>query len=755
MSTVVVTEQVNKIIKVTTGAPGAPGAIASDAPNDGLPYVRRNGSWDDFAAEVAAEASTVPAADKLVKADANGLISPQFIDPNKIPSLVLDFATGNGKDEKPCATRYQSNGIQKLDGFDNIVTFTRASTGTHYNSTGRLVTAALNEPRFDYDPDALEQKGLLIEESRTNHLVPSNMETHSDLGYTRSHVAGPDGSFQTALRLTEDTGTSQRRLRDTTENPISHSIGETITMSCYVRPSGDRTNIALLLTAGGASTTIVDYNLDTVAVGASNSTVGTISNERIEVLQDGWYRLSFALTLTVSSSEIGGWLFFSNVTNDGNATYIGDGSSYVDAYGMQVETGSFPTSYIPSTETFTSRASTGTYYDASGILQSAAIDVERLTYNPSDLTAPAVQLFEEARTNLALHSEDATNAAWVKSALSVTGNTNTAPDGTLTADKVTIDSAASTAHIRQSFSFSASTIYTLSCFVKPVSGINYICLLGAASSEWDGGQPLGYWNVSTAAFESTSVDTLGTSVLALPNGWYRLSITGKTSAGSTAPTWRIYPSDQASTIWAGSPAGTENFLVWGMQIEEGAYLASYIPTTATAVTRSADVYTSVASTRVQDNASVNTLTPWLDNERGTIVATASNNSDASDSTLYCLDDGSTGQQNQIDVRYVAGGIQFRSRVRSLAVTQTDLNPGTITLGDEVTLGFSYGEGSALSNINGLTAAVDSPVTPIPQGLSRLRLGQRGTGNVSFSGWFKELKYYPYVTTTTELEAITS
>jgi len=53
---------------------------------------------------------------------------------------------------------------------DSGVTFTRGTTATFVGSDGLIQTAAINAPRFDYDPVTLAAKGLLIEEQRTNLL---------------------------------------------------------------------------------------------------------------------------------------------------------------------------------------------------------------------------------------------------------------------------------------------------------------------------------------------------------------------------------------------------------------------------------------------------------------------------------------------------------------------------------------------------------------------------------------------------------
>lgn len=56
-------------------------------------------------------------------------------------------------------------------------TFTRASTATFIGSDGLIQSAAINAARFDHDPITLACKGLLIEESRTNLVFPSDTLT--------------------------------------------------------------------------------------------------------------------------------------------------------------------------------------------------------------------------------------------------------------------------------------------------------------------------------------------------------------------------------------------------------------------------------------------------------------------------------------------------------------------------------------------------------------------------------------------------
>jgi hypothetical protein len=56
---------------------------------------------------------------------------------------------------------------------DARITFTRASTATYFDQNGVLQTAAVNAPRWDYNPTTHVLNGLLIEDTRTNLLLNS------------------------------------------------------------------------------------------------------------------------------------------------------------------------------------------------------------------------------------------------------------------------------------------------------------------------------------------------------------------------------------------------------------------------------------------------------------------------------------------------------------------------------------------------------------------------------------------------------
>lgn len=79
---------------------------------------------------------------------------------NKItgPSLSYDFMT---KSLNPTV-----GGVS--------LTFSRNSIGTYFDSNGARQSAAINQPRWDYDPVTKAFKGLLMEDTRTNLFINSD-----------------------------------------------------------------------------------------------------------------------------------------------------------------------------------------------------------------------------------------------------------------------------------------------------------------------------------------------------------------------------------------------------------------------------------------------------------------------------------------------------------------------------------------------------------------------------------------------------
>jgi hypothetical protein len=236
--------------------------------------------------------------------------------PGPVPSLVLDFA-GTGT-------------------LDSRVTFTRSTTATYYNSSGVLSTAAINAPRFDYNPSTLAPLGLLIEQSSTNLLTYSqdlsNAAWNKATGCTVNNTANiaPDGT-QTANAISQTTN------------------GET---NGVFRPGGlfqSGRTVSLYLKAGEITSVIGQngagqfwtFNLITGLFSSVNAVFTTSSTS----VGNGWWRIQITL------GSVAGFDLFIGASSGASAY----NKFYI--WGAQLEALAFPTSYIPTTSAQVTRAS--------------------------------------------------------------------------------------------------------------------------------------------------------------------------------------------------------------------------------------------------------------------------------------------------------------------------------------------------------------------------------------------------------------
>jgi hypothetical protein len=230
--------------------------------------------------------------------------------------------------------------------FSQIITFTRASTATYFDSTGTLTSAAVDAPRLDYNPSTLAAQGFLVEEARTNLCLQSEdwgSATWSKSGstITANATTAPTGTT-VADKLVEDTSTGTHI---TTQ---SISLGGSVDNSAYVisvfAKASERTRFQLFDNAQ-ASSGITSFDLSNGTVVSGTGTITAVGN--------GWYRCS---VFPLKSTSITSTLTIRLISTGSTTNYTGDGTSGIFVFGAQLEVGAFPTSYIPTTTTALTRA---------------------------------------------------------------------------------------------------------------------------------------------------------------------------------------------------------------------------------------------------------------------------------------------------------------------------------------------------------------------------------------------------------------
>lgn len=222
-----------------------------------------------------------------------------------------------------------------------------------------------------------------------------------------------------------------------------------------------------------------------------------------------------------------------------------------------------------------SRASTGTYFNSSGVLSSAAINGPRFNhvYNGSSWVSKGL-LVEEQRTNLFNNSVNL-YTGWTNSGFITDSNKTLAPDALTLVDKLIPETGNTDAKTYKATSITNGLSYSYSVYIKKSE------LYRARLQFYDGGFYYSIFDVNSGTIISTT-GGLTSEISNAGNGWYRCTIK-KVSALTGSGFFYVLPED------ATPGNGTSGFYAWGAQLEAGAYPTSYIPTTSAAVTRSADV----------------------------------------------------------------------------------------------------------------------------------------------------------------------
>lgn len=309
------------------------------------------------------------------------------------------------------------------------------------------------------------------------------------------------------------------------------------------------------------------------------------------------------------------------------------------------------------TLTFT-RASSGTYFDASGVLQTASTNEPRFDNLPDGGSLGL--LFELARTNELLWNRDCTDAAWTKTNITPTldatglgGVANSASTLTATAGNGTCGQAITL----------GSAEYTFSVYVKRVTGTGDIDITDNSGAAW------------------TTLTGLSDTQ------WTRHDIT-RTQANPDVG-FRIVTSGDA------------------IEVDYGQVEANNAPSSAIATTSS-------SASRSEDFCSTTTL-DWFNQSAGIwYVDTDNQNVDHNNfAYLFTISDGTFDNRHGIYFRHVNLNAIATIQTGAANVLTSEPVVDDWVTGDQHRFAYYYSTAGAKSCSDGTLSNFDPTVTPLP------------------------------------------
>jgi hypothetical protein len=424
------------------------------------------------------------------------------------------------------------------------------------------------------------------------------------------------------------------------------------------------------------------YLIDVLGTGArawfdlDNGVLGTVASgytATITNVGDGWYRCA----LSNNTAQALAYYQLGLADANNGITPTSSGSAFI--WGAQLVEGTTAQTYLPTTD---------------------RLNFPRLSYMYG--SCPSV-LLEPQRTNLALYSAQFDDATWAKSAVSVTANTTTSPDGTSNADAI-IPNTSNTVHYNQQTIVTGLANNSFSIYAKN-AGYNFIGLAINNSGA------LGViFNLTTGAITATGASITNYTSQSVGNGWWRFSITANVSIGSI----QNYVL-QNGTLFSGFAGnGTDGIYLWGAQLEAGAYPTTYISTTSATATRVADsaVKTGISSLIGQTEGVI--FLDFIFKTSDSTVGGQIGISDTSKNNRVVLWNNSTN--NTLALQLKASGTNAINNV----------SVGTFVDGTRYKIAIAYKSGDTAVYVNGTQTITNSASFTFASSLSDFILGSYET-----------------------------
>jgi len=355
-------------------------------------------------------------------------------------------------------------------------------------------------------------------------------------------------------------------------------------------------------------------------------------------------------------------------------------------------------------------------------------------------------LLEPQSTNTATYSNDFTQGDIFNSSGNpgvdagvLTSQQAISPDGTNNAWLLKDDNSGGNGQPNLRFyntTVTSNDFNTVSIFAKKALTNDFIVLRSTGFDTSGNGDS--YFNISNGTLGTTDSDHT-VKIEDYGNGWYRCSITFKTTTDTTGAV-RIYLSVTDGSVSVPLD-GTNGVYLYGLQCEASAaqnYATSYIPTSGSTVTRNADVCNNAGSSDL------------ISSTEGVLYVEVAALTSINNFQSISLSDGT----NQNNIRFILGNVLNRAsfQVKVGNTSQVFKNIDTTDITDFNKIAFKYKENDFAAWLNGVEVATDTSGT-VPT-VNQLSFTNGGAFN-NFEGKVKSVAVFKEALTDEELAKITS
>lgn len=381
--------------------------------------------------------------------------------------------------------------------------------------------------------------------------------------------------------------------------------------------------------------------------------------------------------------------------------------------------------------TFT-RSSAGGRFNESGLFEMVPANQPRFDYDPVT-KLPLGLLIEGSRTNLVTNSTDLTK--WMGRQISLTQADVSSPDGGRNA-ALAIANTSEAWHqiLSPTFPVAQGLTYTASVYVKTAGKLT--ARLTIENATLFPTSNYGRFNI----LDGTVLSGAGATISSVGAGWFRISVvstalvTGTTLIALGVGDTGVVGNDQDGVMY------------WGAQVEAGSFATSYIPTTNSQVTRSADV------------ANVNTLSPWFNQAEGSFVVELKHIPAALAPANRHILGLQLNESNWFAIRSTAAHNVEAKGSNTFGVTNIDVARPAVANGSLFRCALGYKTGDVTLSTNGSSTKQAGQISfpfPTPESnVARMAIGHFTSGSLSAFAYIRSIRYYARRLADAELEAFT-